>query len=109
MIERLYEQKQAVTGVPTGFADLDALTAGLQPSDLIIVAGRPSMGECLTADAGILLADGSVRTIEEIVAARSARRLTLTDRWRLTLAGPRALVGGRPKPGVQGTTRRRRE
>ena len=44
-IERLYEQKQAVTGVPTGFADLDALTAGLQPSDLIIVAGRPSMGK----------------------------------------------------------------
>src|SRR5439155_121110 len=45
MIERLYEQKQAVTGVSTGFADLDALTAGLQPSDLIIVAGRPSMGK----------------------------------------------------------------
>jgi replicative DNA helicase len=44
-IERLYEQKQAVTGVPTGFADLDALTAGLQPSDLIVVAGRPSMGK----------------------------------------------------------------
>src|SRR5581483_3459773 len=41
-IERLYEQKQAVTGVPTGFADLDALTSGLQPTDLIIVAGRPS-------------------------------------------------------------------
>jgi replicative DNA helicase len=44
-IERLYEQKQAVTGVPTGFLDLDRLTAGLQPSDLIIVAGRPSMGK----------------------------------------------------------------
>ena len=35
----------AVTGVPTGFADLDTLTAGLQPSDLIIVGGRPSMGK----------------------------------------------------------------
>jgi replicative DNA helicase len=44
-IERLYEKKQAVTGVPTGFTDLDRLTAGLQPSDLIIVAGRPSMGK----------------------------------------------------------------
>jgi replicative DNA helicase len=44
-IERLYEQKQAVTGVPTGFADLDRITSGLQPSDLIIVAGRPSMGK----------------------------------------------------------------
>jgi replicative DNA helicase len=34
-----------VTGVPTGFKDLDKLTAGLQPSDLIIIAGRPSMGK----------------------------------------------------------------
>ena len=33
-IEKLYEKKQAVTGVPTGFADLDRMTAGLQPSDL---------------------------------------------------------------------------
>ncbi|HLK10303.1 MAG TPA: replicative DNA helicase [Candidatus Binatia bacterium] len=45
LIERLYEQKQAVTGVPTGFTDLDRITAGLQPSDLIIIAGRPSMGK----------------------------------------------------------------
>lgn len=44
-IERLYEKKQTVTGVPTGFIDLDKLTSGLQPSDLIIVAGRPSMGK----------------------------------------------------------------
>jgi replicative DNA helicase len=44
-IEKLYERKELVTGVPTGFVDLDRLTAGLQPSDLIIVAGRPSMGK----------------------------------------------------------------
>ena len=44
-IERLYEKKGLVTGVPTGFTELDRLTAGLQPSDLIIVAGRPSMGK----------------------------------------------------------------
>src|SRR5262249_13259938 len=44
-IEQLYERKELVTGVPTGFVDLDRLTAGLQPSDLIIVAGRPSMGK----------------------------------------------------------------
>ncbi len=45
MVERLYERKEMVTGVPTGFDDLDKLTAGLQPSDLIVVAGRPSMGK----------------------------------------------------------------
>lgn len=44
-IEQLYERKELVTGVPTGFIEFDRRTAGLQPSDLIIVAGRPSMGK----------------------------------------------------------------
>jgi replicative DNA helicase len=44
-IEKLYERKELVTGVPTGFNDLDNMTAGLQPSDLVIIAGRPSMGK----------------------------------------------------------------
>lgn len=44
-LERLYEKKELVTGVPSGFKELDRLTAGFQPSDLIIVAGRPSMGK----------------------------------------------------------------
>ena len=44
-IEQLYERKELITGVPTGFADFDRLTAGLQPADLIIIAGRPSMGK----------------------------------------------------------------
>ncbi|MGA2775618.1 MAG: replicative DNA helicase [Candidatus Omnitrophota bacterium] len=44
-IDQLYQKKQHVTGVPTGFVDFDIKTAGLQPSDLIIIAGRPSMGK----------------------------------------------------------------
>ena len=44
-IEELSVRKEPVTGVATGFKDLDRLTAGFQPSDLIIVAGRPSMGK----------------------------------------------------------------
>jgi replicative DNA helicase len=44
-IEHLAQKKQSVIGVPTGFTELDRLTSGLQPSDLIIVAGRPSMGK----------------------------------------------------------------
>ncbi len=44
-IEQLYERKELVTGVPTGFLDLDRITAGLQPSDLVIVGARPSMGK----------------------------------------------------------------
>jgi replicative DNA helicase len=45
ILERLYEKKELITGVPSGFKELDRLTAGFQPSDLIIVAGRPSMGK----------------------------------------------------------------
>lgn len=44
-IEDLYEKKESVTGMPTGFVDLDNKTAGFQPGDLIIIAGRPSMGK----------------------------------------------------------------
>jgi replicative DNA helicase len=44
-IEQLFEQKRLVTGVPTGFVDLDEMTRGLQAGDLIIVAARPSMGK----------------------------------------------------------------
>ena len=46
-IDELYsrENPNDITGVPTGFADLDKMTSGLQPGDLIIVAGRPSMGK----------------------------------------------------------------
>lgn len=44
-IETLYERKENITGVPSGFRDLDNLTAGFQRSDLIIIAGRPSMGK----------------------------------------------------------------
>jgi replicative DNA helicase len=44
-IEKRMETKELVTGVPTGYYQFDEYTAGLQPSDLIIVAGRPSMGK----------------------------------------------------------------
>ena len=48
-IETLYEQEGSITGASTGFADFDEMTSGLQPSDLIIVAGRPSMGKTTIA------------------------------------------------------------
>jgi replicative DNA helicase len=44
-IEKLHARKELVTGVPTGFTDLDEMTSGLQAGDLVIVAARPSMGK----------------------------------------------------------------
>jgi replicative DNA helicase len=59
MIDSLYQRKESITGLATGFRDLDMKTAGLQRSDLIIVAGRPSMGKsalatCMVEHVGIV-------------------------------------------------------
>ncbi len=48
-IDRLYRDPNALRGVPTGFTELDKMTGGLQKGDLIIVAGRPSMGKSTLA------------------------------------------------------------
>ena len=48
-LERLYERRSGVTGLSTGFIDLDKITSGLQDSDLIIIAARPSMGKTTLA------------------------------------------------------------
>ncbi len=50
-IDKLYQRKEKVTGLETGFLDFDRMTSGLQPSDLIILAGRPSMGKSAFAGA----------------------------------------------------------
>jgi replicative DNA helicase len=54
-IETLYNRDDPsdVTGVPTGFADLDKMTSGFQPGDLVVVAGRPSMGKAQPLDARV--------------------------------------------------------
>jgi len=58
-LEQLYNQKQRVTGIPTGFIDLDNVTSGLHKSDLIILAARPAMGK--TAFALNLATNAAVR------------------------------------------------
>jgi replicative DNA helicase len=49
LLEKLYTEREMITGVATGFTDLDRMTAGLQPGDLIILAARPSMGKTALA------------------------------------------------------------
>src|SRR5258705_9641257 len=65
-IEKLYERKGGITGISTGFVEFDRMTSGLHPSEMIVIAARPSMGKCLAFDSKILLSDGSIVTIEEI-------------------------------------------
>src|SRR5499433_1009001 len=66
-IERLYERKEHVTGVATGFEKLDLETSGFQPSDFIIIAGRPSMGKAQPLDARVRTATGWKRMGELLV------------------------------------------
>jgi replicative DNA helicase len=104
-IEILSQSGSAITGVPTGFADLDILTAGFQKGDLVIVAARPSMGKCLAHDSEIVLEDGSVETIEELYRRREARLLTLGEDLRFRITSPSAFVDDGVKPLFRVTTR----
>ena len=65
ILHQRYESKGAVTGLATGFTDLDELTAGLQPSDLIIIAARPSMGKTALA---VNLAEHAALKLKKAVA-----------------------------------------
>ena len=103
-IENLY-QKTATPGIASGFYDLDALTTGFQRSDLIIVAGRPSMGKCLAATSEIVLEDGSLVTIEEIYRSRQGKLLTLQNNWKFALTEPCNFVDDGIKPVFRLTTK----
>ncbi len=98
-IDRRYQDKGTVTGVPTGFVDLDRMTAGLQPADLVIVAARPAMGKCLKYDTEIVDAQtGAVCTIQEVVGARQASLFTLDDSMRLSPTAPSHFVDDGIRP-----------
>lgn len=91
------------TGLITGFYDFDAMTNGLQRSDLIVLAGRPSMGKCLAFDSELLLADGSIATIASIYQHYQKHQvkpelLTLGDDWRLQFTKPTAFIDDGIKP-----------
>ncbi|MFH1080164.1 MAG: replicative DNA helicase [Pseudomonadota bacterium] len=91
-IEKLYERKELITGVPTGFEKIDDLTSGLQKSDLIIIAGRPSMGKTAFAlniaqhaatEGGIPVAIFSLEMSKEQLALRMLSSAAKVDSQRL--------------------------
>jgi replicative DNA helicase len=96
-IENLYEKKEFITGVPTGFEMLDDKTSGLQRSDLIIVAGRPSMGKTALAlniaqhaaiDANVPVAIFSLEMSKEQLAFRMLSSEARVDSQRLRRGFP---------------------
>jgi replicative DNA helicase len=65
-LESIHGQAQGITGVPSGFTRLDAMTSGWQKSDLIIIAARPSMGKCLGKGTPVMMHDGTVKPVERV-------------------------------------------
>ncbi|HUF89050.1 MAG TPA: replicative DNA helicase, partial [Gemmatimonadota bacterium] len=104
-LESLSARKESITGAPSGFKDLDDLTAGFQLSDLIIVAGRPSMGKCVAWDSEIVLADGRVLPIEEVCRRREGEVLSLRSDWTLGPAPVSRFVDDGLKPVFEVRTR----
>jgi replicative DNA helicase len=82
-IERLYERKEHVTGVATGFEKLDHETSGFQPSDFIIIAGRPSMGKAQPLEARVKTVTGWKRMGELSIGDE----LASVDGTRSSVAG----------------------
>ncbi len=83
-LDHLSERRGMLTGVPTGFTDLDRLLGGLQPSDLIVLAARPSVGKCLPAQ--MLIDDpitGERLTIEECVHRKQSVVFGISDEGKV--------------------------
>ncbi|MCY4673330.1 MAG: replicative DNA helicase [Bacteroidetes bacterium] len=93
-----------LTGVTSGFSELDKLTGGWQDSDLIIIAGRPSMGKCVDADTPILQSDGRLVRITDLYDQQNARLLTLGEDHRFSITTPSAYIDDGLKPVYRVTT-----
>jgi replicative DNA helicase len=65
-LEAKKDQKDGLTGVPSGFSALDRVTSGFQKSDLVIIAARPGMGKCLGKGTKVLLYNGLLKNVEDI-------------------------------------------
>lgn len=88
-IDRLYQRKENITGIPTGFHDLDVMTAGFQKSDFIVLAGRPSMGKSAIAT-GIMEYAGVIQKIPCAFFSLEMSKEQLTQRMLCSIAGVNA-------------------
>jgi replicative DNA helicase len=66
-LEMKKDQKEGLTGVATGFTALDRVTSGFQKTELIIIAARPGMGKCLGKGTKVLMVDGSLKKVEDVI------------------------------------------
>ncbi|MDQ2729239.1 MAG: replicative DNA helicase [Actinomycetota bacterium] len=113
-LEALFDRGESITGVPTGYIDLDERLSGLQPSSLVIVGARPAMGKCVAA--GTRLVDpetGGLVAVEELyrrgTSGAAVGVLSMGDDQRLGVATPSAFVDDGVRPVFRVRTRLGRE
>jgi replicative DNA helicase len=92
-IEAIGSRSGQMTGVPTGFTDLDSLTNGLHPGQMVVIAARPAMGKCIAAMTALVEAcTGERITVEDFVrrgqAGEPLEVHTLADDWKLHTVQP---------------------
>jgi len=109
-MEKLSREGTALTGTPSGFRDLDEITGGFQPGNLIIIAARPSMGKCQVGSALVYDAfTGARRRLDEVVALHEAGEevwvTTVGPDLRLRHARVSATFRNGVKPVLRVTTR----
>ncbi len=113
-LEQLYDRGEAITGLPTGYNDLDELLSGLQPSSLVVVGARPSTGKCVTWDTPILdPVTGAMRTAAEVyrlgLGGHPVSVASLAADGSLSVVEPEAFVDDGIKPVFRVRTRSGRE
>lgn len=92
-------ESASITGLPTHFIDLDKMIDGFGPSNLIILAARPAMGKCVTADTEILdPTTGLLHPIKKLVEQKSGYVATLSKQWTLETTRPTAFIADGIKP-----------
>ncbi len=98
-VDTLFQQYDPITGLPTGWQDFDEMTAGLQAGDLIIVAGRPSMGKCIVSGSRLLDPQtGRLRPVEAMVQSGDGSLVTVNEHYRLQPAQAAHFVDDGRKP-----------
>jgi len=101
-LEKLSQAGKAITGTPSGFDDLDTITGGFQPGNLIILAARPSMGKCLAGSAPVHdPRTGALRRLDDVVADVEAGEAVAVAALGPDLRMHSAPVGAAVRSGVQ--------
>ena len=109
-LEQLSQEGKSITGIPSGFDDLDNITGGFQPGNLVILAARPSMGKCLAGSTLIYdPRDGRRRRLDEVVRAHENGEevvvASLNARHKLRRSGVSAALRSGTRPVFRLTTK----